>query len=312
MNLYLENQATFFDQCVPNQPGFSSSVAAVTILPSAPKLALAWRMWYKHVGLLRRLRFIRSLIAQRRHYDIDEMEHEDETGKKKGIDKNSAHISDGKSLDMLFGNAGVSPPKNKSEDDMPLPTGNEPAIPFGDQEENDLLSGGKDLEDEKKLQMRIEYYNDVFGSKIDDENELQNTLLLHALSYGPEQTAVYSREFAQGAAACCPNGCREERMHSLTLMQLEELEAEIKADVEESFKILTDAQRSNIESRRDHHLDSSIRKGQEYADIRKGVSTDNMIDPDDVESKLYARTPTKFNGGQNPTSLPVSPFFYAV
>ncbi len=270
-------------------------------------------MWYKHAGLLRRLRFIRSLIAQRRHYDIDEMEHEDEAGKKKGTDKNTAHINDGKSLDMLFGKAdGQSPPKNKIEVETPLPNGNEPVIPYGDQEENDLLSGDKDLEEEKKLQMRIEYYNDVFGSKIDDENELQNTLLIHALSYGPEQTAVYSREFAQGAAACCPNGCREERMHSLTLMQLEELEEEIKSNVEDSFRVLTDAQRSNIESRRDVHLDSSIRKGQEYADIRKAVSGDNQIDPDDVESKLYARTPTKFDGGQNPTAFPVSLLFCCI
>lgn len=30
-----------------------------------------------------------------------------------------------------------------------------------------------------------------------------------SLNYGPEQQAVYSREMAQGAAACCPNGCCE-------------------------------------------------------------------------------------------------------
>ena len=36
----------FFDHCVPNQPGFSSSIAAITILPDAPDLARSWRMWY--------------------------------------------------------------------------------------------------------------------------------------------------------------------------------------------------------------------------------------------------------------------------
>ena len=53
---------TFFDHCVPNQPGFSSSVVAVTILPGAPALAKAWRKWYAAAGALRRLRFIREVI----------------------------------------------------------------------------------------------------------------------------------------------------------------------------------------------------------------------------------------------------------
>ena len=53
---------TFFDHCVPNQPGFSSSVVAVTILPGAPELAKAWRKWYAAAAALRRLRFIRQVI----------------------------------------------------------------------------------------------------------------------------------------------------------------------------------------------------------------------------------------------------------
>lgn len=54
---------SFFDQCVPNQPGYSSSVAAVTILPNASDLAKAWRSWYVCASALRRLSFIRSLIV---------------------------------------------------------------------------------------------------------------------------------------------------------------------------------------------------------------------------------------------------------
>eukprot|EP00934_Nitzschia_sp_Nitz4_P000795 Nitzschia sp. Nitz4//scaffold32_size149145//19447//26119//NITZ4_002866-RA/size149145-augustus-gene-0.25-mRNA-1//1//CDS//3329548030//795//frame0 len=53
----------FFDHCVPNQPGFSSSVAAVTILPSAQHLTEAWNQWYRAAGKLRQLRFIRKQIA---------------------------------------------------------------------------------------------------------------------------------------------------------------------------------------------------------------------------------------------------------
>ena len=56
---------TFFDHCVPNQPGFSSSVVAVTILPGAPELAKAWRKWYCAAATLRRLRFIRQVINEK-------------------------------------------------------------------------------------------------------------------------------------------------------------------------------------------------------------------------------------------------------
>ena len=49
----------FFDKCVPNQPGFSSSVAAVTILPDSSQVSHAWNRWYKCASKLRRLRFIR-------------------------------------------------------------------------------------------------------------------------------------------------------------------------------------------------------------------------------------------------------------
>ena len=60
----LASTVEFFDKCVPNQPGYSSAVAAVTILPDAMQVAHAWRKWYKCAGRLRRLRFIRSRIRE--------------------------------------------------------------------------------------------------------------------------------------------------------------------------------------------------------------------------------------------------------
>jgi len=69
---------TFFDQCVPNQPGFSSSVAAVTILPAASDLGKAWSRWYVAAGKLRRLRYIRKLIGELRHYDIEDHSSDEE------------------------------------------------------------------------------------------------------------------------------------------------------------------------------------------------------------------------------------------
>ena len=52
----------FFDECVPNQPGYSSSVAAVTILPEATDVKEAWIKWYAAARKLRKLRHIRAVI----------------------------------------------------------------------------------------------------------------------------------------------------------------------------------------------------------------------------------------------------------
>lgn len=57
----LEYASTFFDECVPNMPGFSSSVAAVTILPDPKHLATAWKKWKRLAKRVRRLRFIRHV-----------------------------------------------------------------------------------------------------------------------------------------------------------------------------------------------------------------------------------------------------------
>jgi hypothetical protein len=64
----------FFDQCVPNQPGFSSSVAAATILPEAQHVSLAWTKWYRCGKKLRQLRFIKSHLKRR----LREQEQEEE------------------------------------------------------------------------------------------------------------------------------------------------------------------------------------------------------------------------------------------
>jgi hypothetical protein len=62
----LSSTVDFFDKCVPNQPGFSSSLAAVTILPDASQVSVAWKKWYACASKLRRLRFIRSRLRQLR------------------------------------------------------------------------------------------------------------------------------------------------------------------------------------------------------------------------------------------------------
>ena len=60
----LQTAADFFDKAVPNQPGYSSSVAAVTILPDVNQVSKAWKKWFDCANKLRRLQFIRKRIEQ--------------------------------------------------------------------------------------------------------------------------------------------------------------------------------------------------------------------------------------------------------
>lgn len=59
----------FFDQCVPNQPGFTSSVVAVTIIPDASLVAGAWIKWYQCGKRLRRLRYLKAVLEGRRRLE---------------------------------------------------------------------------------------------------------------------------------------------------------------------------------------------------------------------------------------------------
>jgi hypothetical protein len=149
--------SSFFDHCVPNQPGFSSSVAAVTILPAASQLAKSWRMWYAAAGKLRRLRYIRKLIAERRRYRIE------------------------------------------SGDSCKLPDNDEEAK-YEYEELAETAPGPKrQASVYEKCHKKRAYYKSVLGSTSDEDVEAH---LLHALHYGPEQTAVYSREFARVSIYC--------------------------------------------------------------------------------------------------------------
>ena len=139
--------SSVFDHAVPNQPGFSSSVAAVTILPHANELANSWRKWYVAASKLRRLRFIRKQIRAKRHYEIESESDEEEAKSGKDVARPILrHTTSGSAYN----------------DDTAAP--------------------------------RADYNREVFGSAMDDDVE---DLLMEALDFGPEQTAVYSREFAQ-------------------------------------------------------------------------------------------------------------------
>lgn len=180
--------AAFFDHCVPNQPGFSSSVAAVTIIPGANEMTHAWRKWYAAASKLRRLRFIRKQIAERRHYEI-ELEED----------------SDDDEIDP------ETPPDQLSPESEPA-----------EETPRQIYRG---------LSKKKSYFRQVLGSVVDDAADEH---VYEAVTFGPEQTAVYSREFAQAAAPCCPNGCREDRVRAARIDELLDMEREAAAAVHDA------------------------------------------------------------------------------
>jgi hypothetical protein len=64
-----------FDRAIPEKEDcFTSSVAAITILPDSSCLALSWRRWYAAINAQRRLKFVRQLLTDRGALgDIDEI-----------------------------------------------------------------------------------------------------------------------------------------------------------------------------------------------------------------------------------------------
>ena len=190
---------TFFDHCVPNQPGFSSSVVAVTILPAAPELAKAWRKWYAAAAALRRLRFIRTVINEKRHYDIDDV----------GCDEESSTPSPNVTSSEIVPSDFHSQ-HGPSGDNMPQ---DRPKVTFLDDET--ASSRFQDAETKRQISQYRQTY---------DESSDLDYRIFRSLNYGPEQQAVYSREMAQGAAACCPHGCCEGRVRRQPIDRLLEME----------------------------------------------------------------------------------------
>ncbi|KAL3930139.1 MAG: hypothetical protein SGBAC_011894, partial [Bacillariaceae sp.] len=223
MDWQLSVTTAFFDHCVPNQPGFSSSVAAVTILPAATQITDAWQQWYKAAAKVRKLRYLRERIKFVRG--------------KEGSDTSEGSGSDG--------DLGVD---NKS---------------------------GKPV-----LTRRTSVHDDdVLGSQTDVEVEDH---LFHALNLGPEQTAVYGREFAQGAANFAPHGWFEWRINNAGLKELLVMEETAARDVRQANMELQEArdriaESSEGESQGSEHLSSTEFKttdaGSQQPDLDQGIKS---------------------------------------
>ena len=80
-----------FDKCIPSPPGFSSSVAVVTVLPDPSLVTNAWRKWGRCATLTRRLKFIQSLIEEGQEGVVEEdtVRHKHERIRLDSVDGNS-------------------------------------------------------------------------------------------------------------------------------------------------------------------------------------------------------------------------------
>ena len=260
--------AAFFDHCVPNQPGFSSSVAAVSIMPSSQAIAVAWRRWYKAARRLRRLRFIRDQIAKRRHYDIvlDTPEGE---GLATAVPRQPS--TRGYVASPWFPGA----PEDGVDVESPPPI-------YTSQEGN------------------LEYYREVLGSVRDQDAERQ---AYEAFKLGPEQTAVYSREFAQSSAACCPRGCFEGSIRRAKIDELIQMEQEAAEAVHQANLALLKARRLAVrwDDNHEHDQDENQNDGDPEHILDAGAGTGEAQASADMHPA--AATPAPKSAAQSPPSV---------
>lgn len=227
---------------------------------------------------LRRLRFIRTLIADLRRYNFNDFDDDDDDDDGSSDCSYVEPSTLRESIEMKLAANGSKPLYGE-------PRSGRGGAPLGSVQNADANGVGVDIsyktsvtsshpkrrgvrdsEEEAKeiyhdMQRRMKYYRDVFGSS---DNEDVEALLFQALNYGPEQSAVYSREMAQGAAACCPNGCNEERLRRAGIDELLILERDAVAAVHDA----------NLEL--------------QYAQARAAVS---VLDTDDPRMNLPAKGP---------------------
>jgi hypothetical protein len=177
---------------------------------------MARRKWYAAASSLRRLRFIREIIQEKVYYDIPDEDEDDDR-----------EVDEEEKLDVL-----------------------ERDIASSERQSTERMSSTRkaSILRKKSIDKAIwntaknrDYYQTVLG--VDDGAEFMS------YDFGPEQTAVYSREFAQGAANCCPTGCFTDRVRRATIDELREMEKEAILKVHQANLVLDEAQLRAIKDR---------------------------------------------------------------
>lgn len=298
--------SAFFDHCVPNQPGFSSSVAAVTILPAASQLSEAWKHWYRTAAKMRRLRFIRTQIKEAKRlynpyaFNFRARKVEDHTEIK---DVKRLYRPHANNFQAERNNDGNRSDVNDSEiDDQPI-----------DQHKSFYrkLKRKKEMIKEKRKEKKQKnrstlvyaesdekkkYYSEVLGNT-DDLDVEKN--LLHALKLGPEQTAVYSREFAQSAGKVAPYGWNESKVRHASLSELLEMEKEATLAVREASHALREARGKIAEN----DPDGDHCNDEDLADLMASATNSKHGDDSQEHGEVASNNQESITGDRSKLSI---------
>ncbi len=152
------------------------------------------------------------MLLIQRYYDIDDVD--EECAGAQSLSSSSAFEPTNSDKDMM------SPPDftqniASSRTKVTFLDDSFPTSPPGYQEGEDNR--------EHQHQTKMTQHLGGMGKRSENSSDV-GYLIFRSLNYGPEQQAVYSREMAQGAAACCPNGCCEGRVRKLPIDRLIEME----------------------------------------------------------------------------------------
>eukprot|EP00531_Pseudo-nitzschia_arenysensis_P017328 CAMPEP_0116148558 /NCGR_PEP_ID=MMETSP0329-20121206/18442_1 /TAXON_ID=697910 /ORGANISM="Pseudo-nitzschia arenysensis, Strain B593" /LENGTH=1181 /DNA_ID=CAMNT_0003644741 /DNA_START=112 /DNA_END=3657 /DNA_ORIENTATION=- len=252
----LEAAAIFFDQCIPAQHGFTSSIVAVTMVPDAKKLTKVWGKWYILGNQMRKIKHLQRTLKIRR-----EMQR---TGKKglydffvaapvsvagqalekicghNSIDESKINEDDEVTSDRIIVNS-VSKQDNfydveayvksqsKSEDDSDTGAGITSSLVSID--EKSSPSTIQNLEAKRRRDL---YASSNRGSSTFEYDEFDPVLFAKWIGYNEEtkldgmidtleieQLSVYAREMSQSASNPCVYGCAPESLRFASIEQLE-------------------------------------------------------------------------------------------
>ena len=196
----------FFDKVVPNQPGYSSSVAALTILPDVKRLSQAWKKWFECASKVRRLKFIRQRLKEACHVVVDSQQYDQRSSNSSNI---NSEYNDTE-FDSSRGHGGNSMTDLKKletvnevpSSDLFLPNGRkDDAI---DESTDDISKHATDEVDDSKLSIKrglrnapvendIEKSLIVASTEVNEESKMEMFLDEEEI----EQMTVYYREFAR-------------------------------------------------------------------------------------------------------------------
>ena len=208
------------EDIIPSEPGYSSPIVAVSILPCAVQVGLVWRKWYTTLTHQRRLKYIRDCI----HSQMEEVSNLSSQAAGANIAptkteyktivrrKRDTALADSVYIQGSDENDFVSSTEKSDYKSPTMSSTNSSAQPptLSHRSSNDRSAGAS------------QYYVRAMGTMVDNDTDNGAFLdLKHdTLEFGPEQLAVYSRELAQSASNCCPRGCHEERLPRLSIEEL--------------------------------------------------------------------------------------------